>query len=245
MSRLEELIQELCPNGVAYKTLGEVTHYATKRIDASEVNEQNYVGVDNLLQNKQGKTNANYVPELGSVISFNVGDVLIGNIRPYLKKIWLANCNGGTNGDVLAIQIKDCHVLIPKYLFYVLSSESFFYYDVKFSKGAKMPRGDKKAIMAYKIPVPPLEVQREIVRILDHFTELTTELITELTAELTARKKQYAYYRDQLLTFGDDVEYYSLEEMCDIVDYRGKTPKKVEQGIFLVTAKNIRKGYID
>ncbi|MDI3537247.1 MAG: type restriction enzyme subunit [Eubacteriaceae bacterium] len=91
-----------------------------------------------------------------------------------------------------------------------------------------------------KIPVPPLPVQHEIVRILDNFTNLTAEL----TAELTARKKQYEYYQNQLLTF-DNCQYFSLEELCYIVDYRGKTPKKVERGIFLVTAKNIRFGYID
>ena len=94
-----------------------------------------------------------------------------------------------------------------------------------------------KDINAICIPLPPLAVQQEIVRILDSFTELT--------AELTARRKQYEHYRDELLTFGDEVPCYSLSSICDIVDYRGKTPKKTESGIFLVTAKNIRKGYID
>ena len=82
------------------------------------------------------------------------------------------------------------------------------------------------------IPLPPLPIQNEIVRILDNFTELT------------ARKKQYEYYSNELLSFSN-VQYYALEDLCDIVDYRGKTPKKVEAGVFLVTAKNIRKGYID
>jgi type I restriction enzyme S subunit len=92
----------------------------------------------------------------------------------------------------------------------------------------------------FTIPLPHIEIQREIVRILDKFTELTAEL----TAELTDRKKQYEYYNDMLLSFGD-CKYYALEELCDIVDYRGKTPKKTSEGIFLITAKNIRKGYID
>ena len=199
MSKLDELIKELCPNGVRIVTLGEVAHYAKKRIDASMVNETNYIGVENLLQEKHGKTTATSVPTSGTVISFECGDILIGNIRPYLKKIWLADCNGGTNGDVLAVQVNDRSSLTPKFLYYVLSSDNFFIYDVQNSKGAKMPRGNKEAIMNYTIPVPPLAVQEEIVRILDNFTALTAEL----TAELTARKKQYEYYRDELLTFGD------------------------------------------
>ena len=100
---------------------------------------------------------------------------------------------------------------------------------------------DASAVESIKIPIPPLAVQQEIVKILDTFTALEAEL----EAELEARKKQYEYYRDELLTFGDDVEWKTLGEACDYVDYRGKTPKKTAEGIFLVTAKNIRKGYID
>lgn len=201
MSKLSELIQELCPDGVAIVPLSEVAHYAKTRIEASQVNEDTYVGVENLLQNKQGKTAANSVPTTGAVIAFYCGNILIGNIRPYLKKIWLADCNGGTNGDVLTIQINEPQNLMPKFLYYALSSDQFFNYDVQNSKGAKMPRGSKEAVMKYPVPVPPLEVQREIVHILDNFTELTENLTAELSAELTARRKQYEYYRDKLLSF--------------------------------------------
>ena len=258
MSNLEELIERLCPDGVKAVELGQVAHYAKNRIDADAVTENTYVGVENLLQNKAGKTVAVSVPTKGTVIAFNPNDILIGNIRPYLKKIWLSDCAGGTNGDVLVIQIDERERLLPKYLFYVLSSDRFFLYDMQNSKGAKMPRGNKAAILKYRIPVPPLPVQGEIVRILDNFTELTAEL----TAELAARQKQYEYYRDLLLTFKPNestilnertnelelsgaIRWMKLGELCDYVDYRGKTPKKVDQGIFLVTAKNVRMGFID
>jgi type I restriction enzyme S subunit len=100
-----------------------------------------------------------------------------------------------------------------------------------------------------QIPIPcpenpekSLEIQAEIVRILDAFTEHAAQL----TAELTTRKKQYNYYRDQLLSFEDrEVEWKTLLEACDYVDYRGKTPTKTTHGVFLVTAKNIRMGFID
>lgn len=103
----------------------------------------------------------------------------------------------------------------------------------------------KKLLIPIPCPDNPeksLAIQSEIVRILDTFTALTAEL----TAELSTRKKQYNYCRDQLLSFKyGEVEWKTLLEACDYVDYRGKTPTKTNRGIFLVTAKNIRMGYID
>ncbi len=208
MTKLEQLIEELCPKGVKFYELGAVAHYAKERIATSGIDENNYVGVENLLPNKTGKTIASSVPESGVVIAFHPGNILIGNIRPYLRKIWLADCDGGTNGDVLTIQIDNEFMVSPKYLYYVLSSEQFFLYDIQNCKGAKMPRGSKDAVLKYPIPVPPLRVQCEIARILDNFTELTAEL----TAELIARKQQYEYYRDSIIASSTDnkVEIGSL-----------------------------------
>jgi len=217
MSRLDELIAELCPNGVEYKTLGEVAHYSKERIAASFVDSHTYVGVDNLLPDKKGKTESTYVPNEGRLIRFVKGDILIGNIRPYLKKIWLAESEGGTNGDVLVIRKNNSEELLSDYLYYVLSSDRFFDYDVQYSKGAKMPRGDKETILKYLIPLPPLEVQREIVRILDAYSERVAELTDRLAAELDARKKQYEYYRDDLCNFTNrpDVPFLSVGELFE------------------------------
>ena len=225
MSRLEELIRELCPDGVRFCQLGEVAHYAKERMDASCVDENNYVGVENLLQNKMGKTVASSVPEGGAVIAFHPGNILIGNIRPYLRKIWLADCDGGTNGDVLTIQIDDVTTLMPKYLYYVLSSEQFFIYDIQNCKGAKMPRGSKEAVLRYLLPIPPLPVQQEIVRILDNFTVLTAELQNKLDDELQARQKQYEYYRNALLTATPDIPVVKLKEVVK-KSCSGGTPTK-------------------
>ena len=196
-SKLQDLINRLCPNGVEYRKLGEVCSYATERIDSSSVSSHTYVGVESLLQDRCGRVDSVSVPSEGRVIAFKPGDVLVGNIRPYLKKIWLSDIDGGTNGDVLVFQIHDRGKLLPRFLYQVLASDSFFAFDMQYAKGSKMPRGDKEAVLKYEIPVPPLEVQGEIVQILDNFAELTAEL----TAELEKRKKQYAYYRDKLLAF--------------------------------------------
>ncbi len=139
-------------------------------------------------------------------------------------------------------------IILPKFLKYVIESgigkAELYKRTLVHATPIKINLGE---IGKISIPIPcpenpekSLSIQAEIVRILDTFTELT------------ARKKQYNYYRDQLLSFDlpagrqdRQVEWKTLGEACDYVDYRGKTPKKTSSGVFLVTAKNIRMGYID
>ena len=186
---------------VEWKKLSEVAKYSKDRISFEYVNEKNYVGVENLLKNRLGKIDSSNVPTEGTSIKFNIGDILIGNIRPYLRKIWFADIKGGTNGDVLAIKIKDKNKVSSKYLYQILSDEKFFDYNIKYSKGAKMPRGDKEKIMEYKIPLPPLPVQEYIVSILDKFDALVNDLSQGLPKEIELRQKQYEYYREKILNF--------------------------------------------
>ena len=91
-------------------------------------------------------------------------DILVSNIRPYFKKIWRATFEGGCSPDVLIFREND--TIDNLFLYYILSSDDFFDYSVATSKGTKMPRGDKDAIMQYVIPLPPLETQRKIASIL-------------------------------------------------------------------------------
>ena len=185
---------------VVYRKLGEVAQYSKGRIDASTLNSKNYVGVDNLLQDCQGKKLSEHVPTEGRCTAYSPKDILIGNIRPYLKKIWFADNAGGTNGDVLVIQTTDERVL-PEYLYQVLSDDAFFTYDMQHAKGAKMPRGNKDKILDYKIPLPPLSEQARIVEILDKFDILTNSISEGLPLEIQLRRQQYEYYREQLLAF--------------------------------------------
>lgn len=186
--------------GGAKKKLIDVAIYAKVRISADKLNKENYVGVENLLQNKLGKTSSNYVPTEGSFIEYLPNDILIGNIRPYLRKIWLADKTGGTNGDVLVIRLTDKNIL-PRYLYHILANEHFFEYNIKYSKGAKMPRGDKTAILQYEFDVPPLEEQHRIVSILDKFETLTNSITEGLPLAIEQSKKRYEYYRELLLNF--------------------------------------------
>ena len=186
--------------GYVFVRLGDIAEYSCDRIDAKTLTENTYVGVDNLLPERQGKTISAYVPADGRCIKFDVGNVLIGNIRPYLKKIWFADCSGGTNGDVLVIKA-DTDYIVPKFLYYVLASDKFFQFDMQHSKGAKMPRGNKSEVLKYTFALPTKERQREIVEILDRFDKLCNDLSEGLPAEIEARQKQYEYYRDKLLRF--------------------------------------------
>ena len=181
--------------GVELTKLGEIAYYSKDRISALMLNAKNYVSVENLLKDKAGRNDSEKVPESGNWVGYKENDILIGNIRPYLRKIWLADRDGGTNGDVLVIRPKK--EIAFKFLYFVLSSEIFFDYYNMTAKGGKMPRGDKKRALSYPIFLPTLSEQQRIVSILNTFEAS----ISNLEAQLAQRQKQYEYYRNKLLTF--------------------------------------------
>jgi len=212
---------------VEWKTLGEIAEYSPTRIDASVLDATTFVGVDNLIAEKGGRIDSSYLPNTTRLTAYEPGDILLGNIRPYLKKVWRATNSGGCSGDVLAVRILDKNkpFVDSKFLYYLLSSNQFFSYSMQHAKGAKMPRGNKAAILNYKIPIPcpenpkkSLEIQTKIVRILDTFTAVTSEL--------TTRIEQYKYYRDKLLNFADkNMEWKTLGEIASI--QRGASPRPI------------------
>ena len=175
--------------------MNSVAHFVKERILANELTAQNYTSVENLLKDKAGRKDAENVPSEGNWIKYQKGDVLIGNIRPYLRKIWLSDREGGTNGDVIVIRAKEA--LLPKFMFYCLASESFFLYYNQALKDGKMPRGEKNRVLSYNIPSIRKEEQQRIVSILDTFEAS----IQNLEVQLAQREKQYEYYRNKLLTF--------------------------------------------
>ncbi|MFT8396125.1 hypothetical protein [Propionibacterium sp.] len=88
MNRIDDLIAELCPSGVRYAALSAIANYSTTRVDASELDETSFVGVDNLVADKGGRVDASYLPNTTRLTAYLPGDTLLGNIRPYLKKVW-------------------------------------------------------------------------------------------------------------------------------------------------------------
>lgn len=131
--------------------LSSIAYYVTQKISSNDISLSEYVTTDCILQNKKGREIAtNLPPQPCSLIRYQCGDVLIANIRPYLKKIWFADIDGGASSDVLVFRAKEGHS--PSFLYAVLLQDSFFDYVMKGAKGSKMPRGDKNQILRYEMP---------------------------------------------------------------------------------------------
>ena len=190
MSKLSELIAALCPDGVEYKTLGEVADMRRGvRVVRRNLNE---AGTYPVYQNSLTPMGHYEQKNFDGGKAFVICAGAAGEIGYSDVDFWAAD---------------DCFVLLcstqinDRFLYHVLLSRQP--YIVSKVRKASVPRLAHSVVEAMKIPVPPLEVQAEIVRILDNFAELTNELTEKLNAELIARKKQYEYYRDLLLTFDD------------------------------------------
>lgn len=131
--------------------LADIADFVIDRISSDKISLDEYVTTDALLQNKQGRGTAqNLPPTTCTLVKFIVGDVLVANIRPYLKKVWLAEIEGGCSSDVLVFRAKKGHS--SNFLYAVLAQDSFFDYAMSGAKGSKMPRGDKDQIMRYELP---------------------------------------------------------------------------------------------
>lgn len=145
--------------------LADVCEYRNERTTVAELTLDNYISTENMLPDKAGITTSSGFPTMATTSAYRVGDVLVSNIRPYFKKIWFANTNGGCSNDVLVFRAKD-KVYDSSFLYWVLMEDSFFEYSTSTAKGTKMPRGDKSAIMEYMVPYPPKSEQIAIADIL-------------------------------------------------------------------------------
>lgn len=144
----DEIKREL-PATWQVRRLHDIAEYVTEKISNEKLDENTYVGNDNMLNEMGGKKYSEYVPDKGVSTKYKAGDVLVGNIRPYFHKIWRASCTGGCSPDVLCLRALEG---IPsEFLFAVLARKSFFDYDTAGTKGSKMPRGDKTHIMNYPV----------------------------------------------------------------------------------------------
>lgn len=219
MSKLDKLIAELCPDGVEYKTIGEcvekienikwVNHKGEtyQYIDLTSVDRDTHT----ILETQ--RINDETAPSRAQQI-VHEEDILFGATRPLLKRYCYVpyNYDGEICSTGFCVLRARKSVVEPRYLYHVISTTAFFDHVEKYQRGASYPTISDADTKRYKFPAPPLEVQREIVRVLDNFTLLSAEL----SAELSARRKQYEYYRDQLLSFGNDIEWKTLGDIGKI-----------------------------
>ena len=189
MSQLQQLINDLCPNGVEWKALSEIsTMQRGTSITKKDVIEGD---IPVISGGRDPAYYCNMFNREGETITVAGSGASAGYVQYWTTPIFVCD----------AFSIKGLEGIATKYLYYYLTNIQEYIYSTK--KGGGVPHVHISSIENVKIPVPPLAVQREIVRILDNFTALTAELTAALTTELTARKKQYEYYRDQLLSFSN------------------------------------------
>ena len=166
--------------------LSDICEYVKEKIDTISLDKDTYVSTENMLPNKRGIVSATSIPMMKQTQAFKKGDILVSNIRPYFKKIWYATFNGGCSNDVLVFRAKEG--VSSSFLYYVLTDDIFFEYSMATSKGTKMPRGDKKAIMEYTVPEYSYENQIKIASILktiDDKIELNGRINKKLFKKLT------------------------------------------------------------
>ncbi len=211
MSKLSELIAKLCPDGVEYKRLGDIA--TISRGGSFQKKDFRDTGIPCIHYGQIYTTYNLFVnetlkfideKEAGKAKFACPGDIVMAvtseNIEDVCKCVaWFGNERLAVSGHTAIIH----HNQDSKYLVYWFHSNMFFSQKKKLAHGTKVIEVTPDSLSKIKIPVPPLEVQREIVRILDTFAETTKELAEKLNAELIARRKQYEYYRDLLLTFDD------------------------------------------
>ena len=162
----------------------EIASQIHERISVSAIRAEDYVSTDNMRPNFGGIEPSSSLPPSGNVTAYQVGDILLSNIRPYFRKTWLATHGGGCNADVLCIRA-DPEKCVPQYLYYLLTTDNFVTDYLKSCKGAKMPRGDVNRLLNYEFHLPDLPTQLRIAGVLgslDEKIELNRKKIAELEA---------------------------------------------------------------
>ena len=234
MTKLEELIKELCPSGVKYINLGEVTDiHKGIQFNKKEMSKEGSYPVIN-----GGIEPSGYVEvynERENTITISQGGASAGYVNWLQTKFWAgAHC--------YVVRPIDEKVLDNRYLFHFVKSKEKEFMQSQY--GAGIPALGKNTLQATQIPLPPLAVQREIVRILDKFTLLSQEL----AAELAARRVQYEYYRNELLNVESrikNVELKRLGDVCKIGDGLHGTPEYDENGeVYFINGNNVKGGKI-
>ena len=173
--------------------LNDIAEFVTDKISSSSISLDRYVTTDSLLQNRRGRETAQNLPPMPCALThYRQGDVLVANIRPYLKKVWYADSEGGCSSDVLVFRAKNGHC--SSFLYTVLMQDAFFNYAMSGAKGSKMPRGDKDQIMRYELPtLTPMEEENIGNMMVDIMSKINVN--RQINDNLEAMAKQlYDYW---------------------------------------------------
>ena len=190
-------------------SLGHVTDFVKERISTDKLTLANYVSTENMKSDFGGINPAISIPNNTNVIHYKKGDVLLSNIRPYLRKVWAANSDGGCSTDVFVFRAKS---ISPSFLHYIMANDTFINYVMSGAKGVKMPRGDKEQMLKYVFSIPRIEEQYKISRLL----HLLDDRIATQNKIIEDLKKLKSAISERFFTSinGDVV---TLADICDIV----------------------------
>lgn len=181
------------PKGWRVVPLSEICYYVTEKVPVSSSNAEAYISTDNMLPDKKGIIVGSTLPSATNMTRYQPQDVLISNIRPYFKKIWYSNNSGGCSNDVLVFRAKQ--PLHSAFLYQLLLTDHFFDYVTSTSKGTKMPRGDKSAIMQYQVRFPIMHTE---LAVLEKFNNLIKPML-DIKDQNFTENSQLIKLRDTLL----------------------------------------------
>ena len=226
--------------------LAALCTYMKGKVAVDTLDEYTYISTENMIPNKGGIERASSLPSTQYTQAFDLGDVLVSNIRPYFKKIWMAEYSGGCSNDVLVFRAsKGCD---PTFLYYVLANNSFFDYATATSKGTKMPRGDKTAIMQYEVPAFDIATQQRIGRLLKG---IDTRIVTnkKINDNLYAQAK--AIFEQQFIDLETIPDGWKKGNLLDVANYlnglamQKYRPNEDEVGLPVLKIKELRQGSCD
>ena len=213
--------------------LSDIADFISDKIEFSSIELDKYISTDNMLPNFNGVTLSTVEPSLNKCTKFKAGDTLFSNIRTYFKKVWVADFDGGCSPDVIVMRTKNEEFVLHEFLYLLICSEDFINFTVMSSNGAKMPRGDKKAMLKYEFEIPSIEEQKIAI---NHYFKIKEkiQLNTQInqTLEQIAQALFKSWFVDfdpvhakvQALSDGLTLEQVELAAMQAI---SGKTPEEL------------------
>ena len=226
--------------------LSNICDYINEKIAVNDLSDENYISTENMLPNKSGIVKASTLPNLQLTPAYQENDVLISNIRPYFRKIWQAEYCGGCSNDVLVLRAKKS--VNPKFLYYVLSEDKFFDYATATSKGTKMPRGDKTAIMKYEVPEFSETEQEKIANILFPIDE---KIAINSATNNNLEQQAQAIFNNKFVNIESIPNNWETSNLSTIADYLNGLamqkfrPNNDEIGIPVLKIKELRQGFCD
>lgn len=213
--------------------LSDIADFISEKVDFSSIELEEYISTDNMLPDFNGITLSSVEPSLNKCTKFKANDTLFSNIRTYFKKVWFADFDGGCSPDVIVMRTKNEELVLPEFLYLLICSEDFINFTVMSSNGAKMPRGDKKAMLKYEFEIPSIEEQKIAI---NHYFKIKEkiQLNTQInqTLEQIAQALFKSWFVDfdpvrakvQALSAGLSLEQAELAAMQAI---SGKTPEEL------------------